>query len=216
MAGIKLYLATSQIWTHYFKNKERLASSEDCIAKNFENGKSLYVTSGECGPALVLYGSKSDDSSDGDKVLLYKPIRNKEECSSAAVNLITMYLAEVVEEKPKIIDLPMKDIPDVEDVEPDEDDEEQKILDTIYEREDELEQAVGDCLAKILIEDDVVAVKENYPGVITDVLNALMQYLYDEHNISTYRPTMLEDKITGEEVFAEFPYGWDDEYEGDN
>ena len=210
MAGIKLYLATPKIWDYFVANEARLKNNEDCIAENQDIKKALYLTAGVSTPMLVLYSE--------DKPIIWRPVRTKKECGEAAVRMITTHLAGVEQNDETDCEYSVVDSKDTvthdstldEGSEPDEEEENQKILDAIYEREDGLEQAVGDCLAKILIEEDVIAVKEGYPGLISSVVDMLLQYLYDEQGISVYRPTLLEDEETGEEVFAEFPYGWDD------
>ena len=223
MAGVKLHLSTSQIWSHFFENVDRLQDYEDCIADNKDNGMSLYITAFTICPQLVLYAD--------ERPVLYRIVRNQEECSKWAVYLITRYVAGVEidkpvndekdDEKPKIIDLPMSkegepkpvSVPHEEE-EDDEVDDEQKILDVIYEREDEINQAVGDMLAVVLCEDDITAVKELYGAeFVSEVVDDFLQYLADNHNVSVYRPTLETDPETGEEVLKEFPYGWDEDYE---
>lgn len=218
MAGVKLYLATSKIWTYFFENIDRLQDNEDCIAEDPESGWALYLTANTIFPQLVVYA--------GDKAVLYRFIRNEDECSKWAVYLIMRFVAniqtedgpnETKEEEPKIINLTMTsennsaEVPD-DDIE--EDDEEQKILDMIYEREDELTQGMGDLLAVILCEEDFSAVKEMYgEQFINEVVDDFLQYLAEQHNVSIYRPTLEVDPETGCEVLKEFPYGWDEEYE---
>lgn len=223
MAGVKLHLSTSQIWSHFFENVDRLQDYEDCIAENKDNGMSLYITAFTICPQLVLYAD--------ERPVLYKTVSNQEECSNWAVYLITRYVAGVEidkpvndekdDEKPKIIDLPMSkereakpvSVPHEEE-EDDEVDDEQKILDVIYEREDEINQAIGDMLAVVLCEDDITAVKELYGAeFVSEVVDDFLQYLADNHNVSVYRPTLETDPETGEEILKEFPYGWDEDYE---
>lgn len=223
MAGVKLHLSTSQIWQHFFENVDRLQEYEDCIAENKDNGMSLYITAITIYPQLVLYAD--------ERPVLYKTVSNQEECSKWAVYLITRYVAGVEidkpvndekdDEKPKIIDLPMSkegeakpvSVPHEEE-EDDEVDDEQKILDVIYEREDEINQAIGDMLAVVLCEDDITAVKELYGAeFVSEVVDDFLQYLADNHNVSVYRPTLETDPETGEEILKEYPYGWDEDYE---
>lgn len=222
MAEVKLYLSTSKVWDHFFQNLDRLQDNEDCIAENKDTNMALYITANTVFPQLVLYC--------GDRPVLYRLVHQKEECSQWAVYMITKFIADVpvegkpaktAEDKPHIIELPMSrsagdepiDVPNA-DIEPDEDDEEQKILDTIYEREDELTQAMGDLLAVVLCEEDCNAVKEMYgEQLINEAVDDFLQYLAETHNVSIYRPTLDIDLETGEEILKEFPYGWDEEYE---
>lgn len=220
MAGVKLHLATPKIWDYFFENVDRLQDNEDCIAENKDNGMSLYLTANSIFPQLVLYAD--------DRPVLYRYIRSRDECGVWAVYLITKFVAGVEierpaenEDKPKVIDLPMSretnhekrdTSEEVDDV--GEDDEEQKILDVIYEREDELAQAMGDFLAVVLCEEDGCAVKENYgKDLVSEAVDDFLQYLADNHNVSVYRPTLETDPETGEEILKEFPYGWDENYE---
>lgn len=219
MAGAKVHLATSNVWNHFFQNVEHLQDHEDCIAENKENGMSLYLTAVTIYPQLVLYANETP--------VLYRVIRSEEEASQWAVYLITKFIAGInvdtptnKEVKPKIVDLPMTstkddpvEVPQTEYEEEEEYEEEQKILDIIYEREDELHQAMGDLLAIILCEDDVTAVKELYgEALVSEAVDDFLQYLSDMHNVSVYRPTLETDPETGEEVLKEFPYGWDEDY----
>lgn len=221
MAEVKLYLSTSKIWDHFFENFARMQDNEDCIAENKDTKMALYITAQTVYPMLVLYCD--------EKPIVYRLVRNKEECSQYAVYMITKFVSDIPvegkpvsksEDKPKIIDLPMSssvvsepiNVPG-KDIEPDEEDEEQKILDTIYEREDELTQAMGDFLAVVLCEEDCNAVKDMYgEQFINEVVDDVLQYLADMHNVSIYRPTLEIDQETGEEVLKEFPYGWDEEF----
>ena len=223
MAGVKLHLSTSQIWQHFFENVDHLQEFEDCIAENKDNGMSLYITAITICPQLVLYAD--------ERPVLYRIVRNQEECSKWAVYLITRYVAGVEidkpadesedDEKPKIVDLQMSREEEVEPVdvppEEEEDDEvdgEQKILDIIYEREDEINQAMGDFLAVVLCENDITAVKELYGAeLVSEAVDDFLQYLADTHNVSVYRPTLETDPETGEEILKEYPYGWDEDYE---
>lgn len=217
MAGVKLYLATSDIWSHYFKNADRLQTQEDCVAESSENGMALYITGESIFPQLMLYVR--------DKLLIQRSVSTKEECSKWAVYLIMKYVAgvpadediEEEDEKPKIIEMPSRkyDEPVDEDTEDecDSDDKEQKIMDVIYEREDELSQAMADFLAVVLCEYDCAAVKEEYGDAFIDgIVDDFLQYLADNHCLSVYRPVLEEDPETGEEILKEFPYGWDTEY----
>lgn len=219
MAGVKLHLATSKVWNYFFENIDRLQDNEDCIAEDPESGLALYLTASTIFPQLVVYA--------GDKAVLYKLIRNEEECSKWAVYLIMRFVAnvrtdgapeEMVEEKTKIIDLPttksaqpskLEGAPDDE-----EDEEYQQMIDTIYEREDELTKAMGDFLAVVLCEEDYSAVVEGYgEKMINECVDDFLQYLFDNHMVSIYRPTLDVDEETGCEVLKEYPYGWGEEYE---
>lgn len=220
MADVKLYISTDKIWGHFFENVDRLLDNEDCVAESKQNRTSLYITANGIFPQLVLYAD--------DKAMFSHTIATKDECSNWAVYLITRYVAgvqtegtpEKKEDKPKIIDLPMRKEENPEPVDVpaddyDEDEEEQHILDTIYEREDELTQSMGDFLAVVLCEDDFSAVKEVYgEKFINECVDDFLQYLSDQHNVSIYRPTLETDPETGCEVLKEYPYGWDKDYEG--
>ena len=217
MAGVKLHLSTPEIWWHFFENVDRLQDSEDCIAEDKDKGMSLWITAITVFPQLVLYHNETP--------VLYRIVRSQEECNNWAVYLITKFVAGVdmdkpveEDEKPKIIDLPMKreetEPVEVPSEEYSEEEEEQKILDTIYEREDDLNQAMGDLLAVVLCEDDIIAVKELYgPEFVSEAVDDFLQYLADTHNVSVYRPTLETDPETGEEILKEYPYGWDEDYE---
>lgn len=223
MAGTKLYLATNKIWSHYFLNIERLQDNEDCVAENKETGWSVYLTSNAIFPQLVVYF--------GERPMLYRIIQNEADCNRWATYLIMKFVAGVETEgapkkeeqkkeepeKPKIIDLQMNKSVKTEEAQmsiedmDEEDDEYQKIIDTIYEREDELSKAMGDFLAVAFCEEDYAAVVEGYgEPLINECVDDFMQYLFDKHGISAYRPTIDVDEETGCEVLKEFPYGWEE------
>ena len=203
MAGVKVYIATGKIWDHYWKNISTLLNNEHLVAENKDTGVSLYLTRENAMPNLIIYDKDNQPR-------VYREIHSREECNAIAVSLITMYLVGVIKgEEPKVINLPAPKVEEQNEPEPDEDDEEQKIIDTIYEREDELLKAVGDMLAVVLLEVDYTAVVEGYTEkFIGTVVDDLLQYLFDEHNISVYRPTLIEDEDGGPDILAEYPYGW--------
>lgn len=226
MSRVKLYIATSKIWSHFFANLHRFDENEDCIAENKEIGRSLYLSSEGFIPELILYDKDN-------RPIVWRPVRSQEECTTAANYMIMRYLdkedtcANTSGDKSKggsdVIELPSAEtinehkpatiqngnsVKSENETEYDEEEEEQAIMDEIYRREDELEKAVGDCLAIILLEDDITAVKEYDPNLIATVVDDICDYLYNIHQISVYRPTMLVDESTGEDVYAEFPYGW--------
>lgn len=220
MADVKLHLATSKIWDYFFENMDFMQYEEACIAESKETGMSLYLTAhAVIFPQLVLYLR--------DVPVYAKCVNNEKECSMYAVYLISKYVAGiptegspvVKEEKPKVIELPMKKAEEVEpvdvpDEEYDEEEEEQRITDKIYEREDELTQAMSDLLAVVLCEYDSNAVIEGYgTQMVNEIVDDFLQYLADTHNVSVYRPTLETDPETGEEILKEFPYGWDENYE---
>ena len=215
MAGIKLHLATAKIWRYFFENIERLQDNEDCIAEDTEAGWSLYLTANTIFPEFVVYA--------GDKAIFFKLVRSEEECSKWAVYLITRLTEdtkksekkEAVKEDSKIIEFPAKKLEqksEVIEVPEDEDDEEyQQMIDTVYEREDDLTNAMADLLAVVLLEDDCNAVFEGYgKQMVYECVDDFLQYLHDQHSVSVYRPTVEVDEETGCEILKEFPYGWDD------
>lgn len=225
MAGVKLHLATQKIWTHFFSNFDRLQEYEDCVAENNDNGMSLYITANTIFPVFVLYAR--------DTPLLMKPVKTEKECNQWAVYLVMKYIAEVKTdgtpksetEEQKVIELPppsetSKNEEECEDEEvievPDdeESDQYQEMVDTIYEREDALSKAMGDFLAVALLEDDYNAVVEGYTeAFINECVDDFLQYLYDNHMVSIYRPTIEVDHETGSEILKEYPYGWGEDYE---
>ena len=87
MAGVKLHIATSNVWNHFFENIERLQDNEDCIAENKDNGMSLYITAVAICPQLVLYAK--------DTPVLYRMIGSDDECNKWAIYLITRFLAGI-------------------------------------------------------------------------------------------------------------------------
>lgn len=197
----KIHLATTQIWNYFWRNYKHFGDNEALIANNSDNGMSLYLTSEGYYPQLVVYGP-------GNKPLVWRMVRQAEECNLAAVFLISNFIAGKTE---KVAAAEQKNSDETESSCDQEDEEDQKILDTIYEREDELEMAMSDLLAKVFCEDSREIIEEAYgKDIVKDVLDDFLQYLYDTHGISVYRPTIITDDKTGEEVFAEFPYGWND------
>ena len=219
MAEVKLHLATSKIWSHFFENIERLQDNEDCIAENPESGWALYLTANTIFPELVIYMN--------DKPILYRIVRNEEECSKWSVYLITRFIANVQtegtpeeksEEAPKVINFPTQKAAETSEpieVPDDEEDEEyQQMMDTVYEREDDLAKAMGDFLAVVLLEEDYNAVVEGFgEQMIYECVDDFLQYLYEQHMVSIYRPTIEVDEETGCEVLKEFPYGWGEEHD---
>ena len=211
--AVKIYLATQKIWDHFFKNIDRMRHEEDLIAENKELDKALYLTCDTYFPQFILYHN--------NQPLIWRPVRNREECNASAVYMITKYLIgedaypdATASQHNNKSNLKIIDTQKVEDesAEEKEDDPEQAMLDAIYEREDQLAKAMGDLLATVLIEDDYNAVVEAYgTKMLNEIVDDFCQYLYDTHMISVYRPTILVDTETELEEYVEFPYGCDSE-----
>ena len=79
--------------------------------------------------------------------------------------------------------------------------------DEIEQRDGELYDAVSDMLDVFMNADNFgwpVSSRES-DEIITDLIENIGEYLYREHDISIYRPMILEDG-DGEEFFEEYPY----------
>lgn len=208
MAGVKLYISTSSVWSHFFNNFDRLQNSEDCIAENTATGSAVYLTACELFPQLVVY--------EHDQMIGHRLIGSEDECNKWAIYYITKYVAEVPvegapDEKKEPEDIDGADEPD--DETDGEQDDYEKALDTIYVREDDLSKALGDFLSVVLCEDDCTAVEEAYgSNFMQEVLDDFLQYLYDHHMISVWRPVLDYDEDSGCDILKEFPYGWEDEF----
>ena len=204
MDEVKVHIATSKIWPYFQANRTRLAQNEDLIAENKKTGFKLYLSTYGTYPYFVVYDEL-------DFEVIRKTAYTQEECSAVSVFLIGNYIVAPQnqpnkEPKKEVRDEVNPDIPP-----PSEEDEEQKINDTIYQREDELTLAMADFLAVACGEDDAPTILQAY-GVkmVNDALDHFLQYMYDEHKLSIYRPSILQNE-KGEDEYCEFPYGWYDE-----
>lgn len=200
-----------ELWMYFWRNHTDFTApgSEAVVAKNEKTGVTLCMGKSDNCPELRVYLAD-----DGDPHVV-RSVFNMADCTATAARLYTHWLSdpvddsrsnggesEVSEEQQETTPTAEQDKeePQESDLTPDE---------MIYEREDDLRNAMGDLLAVILCEDDGIAVREAYgQKMVDECTDLLVEYLADVQGISVYRPTFI-DNDAGEKEFVEFPYGED-------
>lgn len=196
----KIHIPADEVWSFFFKNKERCAEEMVEIASNDETKYAVYLTEDEGYPMLsVCHGDDEPEYEEGTI--------SKDDCTETAQRMFIRYLCPVTVTCGKTVF--QENI--AKDEEPDEDDEstEQDRLDEIYERDDELTLALCDFL-KVVFEEDVDGAEllETYSeSVIVEILDEFLEHLATNHCFTDIRrPTFINDPETGVEFFTEYPY----------
>ena len=200
-----------ELWMYFWRNHKDFTAlgSEAVVAKNEKTGVTLCMGKSGNYPELRVY------LEDEGAPYVVRSVFNKEDCTATAARLYTHWLSdstdnsqsndgesEVSEEQREVAPTAEQGEEELQesDLTPDE---------MIYEREDDLRNAMGDLLAVILCEDDGVAVREAYgQKMVDECTDWFMEYLADVQGISVYRPTFIENDA-GEKELVEFPYGED-------
>lgn len=198
--SVKIHIPADEVWSFFFKNKERCIEEMVEIAANDETEYAVYLTEDEGYPMLsVCHGDDEPEYEEGTI--------SKDDCTETAKRMFVRYLFPVTVTCGKTV---FQDSI-AKNAEPDEEDDssEQDRLDEIYERDDELTLALCDFL-KVVFEEDVDGAEllESYTeSVILEILDEFLDCLAANHCFTDIRrPTFITDPETGEEFFTEFPY----------
>lgn len=198
--SVKIHIPADEVWSFFFKNKERCTEEMVEIAANDETEYAVYLTEDEGYPMLsVCCGDDEPEYEEG--------AISKNDCTETAKRMFTRYLFPVTVTSGKTV---FKDcIPKDIDTDVSDDSTEQDRLDEIYEREDELTLALCDFL-KVVFEEDIDGAEllEAYTeSVIVEILDEFLDYLAVNHCYTDIRrPTFISDSETGVEFFTEYPY----------
>lgn len=170
------YLVPDRVWAYYTQHKTELAYSEKIIADNPEYGIEITMTSFGKGCCTIIV--TADDT----------PIREEEvdstDCRAVVTELYDEYLT------PSAID----SLDTGANIEADE-------LSDMHVREIELDEAIV-----AFVEAATDSFNPSLSAeAIRDLKEHFLEYLWEKHRISPYRPMYLEDE-NGVKFYDEFPY----------
>lgn len=189
----KIYVPPKEVAKFCRENKERLTKEMVLIAENTATKYGLYLTIDH--DFYVLSVAKGDNAAE------YREVCGDEKTSgSIAQKLIARYLVPLT-----VIDGSAV-VPD--GIDGTDKVDEGDMDDLIYERDDELQLAMGDLLSVVLQEGrDATDIEELYGlELIDEILDDFLTYLTDIQGFKIYRPSIVTDDDTGDTVFTEFPY----------
>lgn len=203
--GVDVHIPANEVWSFFQENKDRLSEEMVAIAENTDTEYAVYLTEDYGYPTFfVCKGDLPPEYEEG--------AINPKDCEQTVKKCYAQYLFPVQVQTPN--SYPFR--------EDDENDEEssslQEIQDFIYEREDELRLALCDFLQVVLMDLEEGADIESYygPGVIDEILDYILEYLGFEQKLPVYRPMFVSDDETGTEVYTEYPYDMEGQYELDD
>lgn len=187
---VDIHIPADKVWDFFHKNVKRLTEEMVNIAENKETEYAVYLTEDNGYPSFVVCkGSNDPEYTEG--------AINKNDCTDTARRCYEKYLFPVT-----VVEKKSADASDGKD------DIDQTMMDTVFVREDELREALCDFLQVALQEGEKgLDILDAYGEAIVDeVLDHILDYLTIDHGYKIYRPTILVDGETGEEVFVEYPY----------
>lgn len=205
--SVKIYIPADEVWSFFFKNKERCTEEMVEIAANDETEYAVYLTEDEGCPMLsVCHGDDEPECEEGTISM--------DDCTETAKRMFIRYLFPVTVTCDKAVS--QKSIVKYEEPDEDDEDSEQEKLDEIYQRDDELTLALCDFL-KVVFEEDVDGAEliELYgESIIVQILDELLECLANDHCFTNIRrPTFVTDPETGYKFYTEYPYDPDTVYE---
>jgi len=196
----KIHIPADEVWSFFFKNKERCTEEMVEIASNDETKYAVYLTEDEGYPMLsVCHGDDEPEYEEGTI--------SKDDCTETAKRMFIRYLFPVTVTCGKTIF--QENVEKDDEVDEDDDPTEQDRLDEIYERDDELTLALCEFLKVVFEEDtDGAELLETYTeAVIAEILDEFLDLLAVNHSFTDIRrPTFINDPETGVEFFTEYPY----------
>lgn len=203
----KIHIPADEVWSFFFKNKERCTEEMVEIASNDETKYAVYLTEDEGYPMLsVCHGDEEPEYEEG--------AISKDDCSETAKRMFVRYLFPITVTCDKAIS--KHSTVKYEEPEEDEDDSTQDMLDEVYQRDDELTLALCDFLQVVLEEDiDGAELLGTYgESVIAQILDEFLDSLASEHCFTNIRrPTFVTDPESGVEYYTEYPYDPELSYE---
>lgn len=197
--GVIIHIEPEDIWQFFQKNKKRLKKEMVLIAENEETEYALYLTEEDNLPLFSV--CKGDGEPEYEEGAV-----NEKDCADTAKQCCAKYLMPVTVRSARRYGGVLED--DDEGDTPLSTRQEQE--ETIENREWELLFAMGDFLMTAT-KDDTCSDGSDYVDtygavVVQDILDTLLPMLAEEYGLAVYRPTMMDDGETGEEVFVEYPY----------
>lgn len=176
----KIYVEAPDVWEHFQSHLVAAMDGLVCLAENDEFGVTIYMMEDSGLPLISV-------EVDGD-VIIEEQIESEAECETDVAEIYDMYLTS------SVINILI-----------DGDGEEPIIeeLDDIEVRELELDDAIYALVDTFV--PNLSEITDDIDVVYEDLKDHICEYLYQEHDISVYRPMILEDE-DGSDYYTEFPY----------
>lgn len=184
MSTVVTELSPCEIWSYFQKHKQEIEKNEYIIAENEEYGVTVWLTSEEGFPCLIV-------TADGYQYAEITAVSEKD-CEEKAEKIYDDYLTEKFIEKSEEDEYTYLEQQDM-----------------IYEREAELDEAVILFIDIVLEKDAGLALGidgEKLDDLYEDVKDHFLEYLARKYEFPIRRPMVLEDDESGEDFFVEYPY----------
>lgn len=194
--GVIIHIEPENIWEFFQKNKKRLKKEMVLIAENEETEYSLYLTEEDGLPLFSV--CKGDDEPEYEEGAV-----NEKDCTDTAKQCCVKYLLPVTVHSKKSFNDAWND----SDTSFASRGEQAEVIEN---REWELLFAMAEFIM-VATKDDTCSDGSDYvdtygADMVLDVLEDLLQKLAEDQGLFVYRPMMMEDDETGEEIYVEYPY----------
>lgn len=192
--GVKIHIPANEVWSFFYKNKERCKEEMIEIAYNDETKYAVYLTEDDGYPMLsVCHGNDEPEYDEG--------AISKDDCTETAKRIFERYLfpVTVYNEKNVISQSNGSEYKVKADTQ-------QEMEDEIYQREDELQLALCNFLQIVFENEDDDILNTYGEAIINEILDYFLEYLGAEHCFPIRRPTFVSDPETGAEFYTEYPY----------
>lgn len=194
--GVKVYVPAGDVWSFFQSNIDRLKNEMVAIAENEDTKYAVYLTEDKGYPSFSV--CKGDSKAEYEEGAI-----SKSDCTETAKRCYVRFLFPIVVNNEK--GFPKSSFAELED---EDDTTEQDRQDNVYVREDELQFAMCDFL-KVALNldcDPAEIMNECGMGLVTDVLDYVLEYIGFELGLEVYRPMFLTDEESGSEIYTEYPY----------
>lgn len=177
----RIIIEASEVWEYFNDQFKELVNTMHMIAEHKDYGIEVYLSNEHGFPALIV---------EADGVEMYKEtVLNEKDCESTVKEVYDTYLTD------KVISKMLEDS--------DDDDYEEFINMEIEAREDELSEAVFNCIDVFC--DGAFEYYEEMAEICEDFKDLVCEYLYIKWGLEPRRPMILEFE-DGSESYEEYPY----------
>lgn len=198
--GVKIYIATEEVWNFFKKNTDRLEKEMVTIAENPDTKYAVYLTEKSGYPLIcVCRGELPPEYEEGAITM--------SDCTDTVKRCYSKFLFPIsVTDKGSFQEKECLGYESCDTITPD-------LEDAMYEREDDLVSSMSEFL-KIAIsgkQSDTDIIDEYGLDFVNDILENVLEYISYEHCIPIYRPMIFTDDETESEIYTEYPYETIDE-----
>ena len=197
--GVKIHIPAEDIWTFFFRNKERCREEMIEIAVNEDTKYTIYLTEEYDYPMFAVFYDNNDEAEYEEGAI------SRDDCLNTAKRVFADYLFPVTVKNEKAI--PAEKEKEKNNTDPDEEYAEQ--CDDVLQRDDELTLALLDFLKVVFeTETESVDIFDDYgEETIAQILDDFLDCLADQHGFTDIRrPTFIVDEESGIEFYTEHPY----------